>query len=44
MRRNEYLPEGAGPLFPENQPLDVLRQAMEEQTVLEGVADRKSVV
>ena len=40
MRRNEYLPEGAGPLFPENQPLDVLRQAMEEQTVLEGVAIR----
>ena len=40
MRRNEYLPEGAGPLFPENQPLNVLRQAMEEQTVLEGVAIR----
>ena len=32
--------QGAGPLFPENQPLDVLRQAMEEQTVLEGVAIR----
>lgn len=40
MRRNEYLPEGAGPLFPENQPLSVLRQAMEDQTVLEGVAIR----
>ncbi|MDE7220252.1 MAG: S1 RNA-binding domain-containing protein, partial [Oscillospiraceae bacterium] len=40
MRRNEYLPEGVGPLFPENQPLSVLRQAMEEQTVLEGVAVR----
>ena len=40
MRRNEYLPEGAGPLFPENQPLSVLRQAMENQTVLEGLAIR----
>ena len=40
MRRNEYLPEGAGPLFPENQPISVLRQAMEEQTVLEGLAIR----
>ena len=40
MRRNEYLPEGAGPLFPENQPLSVLRQAMEDQTVLEGLAIR----
>lgn len=40
MRRNEYLPEGTGPLFPENQPLSVLRQAMEEQTVLEGTAVR----
>ncbi|MBD5152779.1 MAG: 30S ribosomal protein S1 [Oscillibacter sp.] len=40
MRRNEYLPEGAGPLFPENQPLSVLRQAMEDQTVLEGLAVR----
>lgn len=38
MRRNEYLPEGAGPRFPEGQPAGVLRQAMEEQT------DRKSVV
>ena len=40
MRRNEYLPEGAGPLFPENQPLSALRQAMEDQTVLEGLAIR----
>lgn len=40
MRRNEYLPEGAGPLFPEGQPVSVLRQAMEEQTVLEGLAIR----
>lgn len=40
MRRNEYLPEGMGPLFPENQPLSVLRLAMENQTVLEGLAVR----
>ena len=40
MRRNVYLPEGAGPLFPEDQPLSVLQRAMEEQTVLEGQAIR----
>lgn len=40
MRRNEYLPEGAGPLFPENQPISVLREAMDSQTVLEGMAIR----
>ena len=40
MRRNEYLPEGMGPLFPENQPLSVLREAMDSQTVLEGIAVR----
>lgn len=40
MRRNEYLPEGVSPLFPENQPLAVLQQAMEEQTVLEGLTIR----
>lgn len=40
MRRNEYLPEGVGPLFPENQPLSVLRDAIENQTVLEGMAIR----
>ena len=40
MRRNEYLPEGMGPLFPENQPLSVLREAMDNQTVLEGLAVR----
>ncbi len=40
MRRNEYLPEGAGPLFPDGQPLSALRQALEEQTVLEGLAVR----
>ena len=40
MRRNEYLPEGMGPLFPENQPLSVLRDAMEAQSVLEGLAIR----
>ncbi len=40
MRRNEYLPEGVGPQFPDNQPLSVLEQAMEEQAVLEGMAIR----
>ena len=40
MRRNEYLPEGMGPLFPENQPISVLRDAMDAQTVLEGAAIR----
>lgn len=40
MCRNEYLPEGMGPLFPENQPLSVLRDAMEAQSVLEGLAIR----
>lgn len=40
MRRSEYLPEGAGPQFPEGQPLSVLEQAMAEQRVLEGMAIR----
>ena len=40
MRRNEYLPEGMGPLFPENQPLSILQEAMDTQTVLEGTAIR----
>mgnify|MGYP001035119577 CR=1 FL=1 len=40
MRRNEYLPEGMGPLFPEHQSLSVLQDAMDNQTVLEGVAVR----
>lgn len=40
MRRTEYLPEGAGPLFPDNQPLSVLQLAMENQTILTGMAIR----
>ena len=40
MHRNELLPEGAGPLFPENQPLSLLWDAMEQQTVLTGTAIR----
>ena len=40
MRRNEYLPEGMGPLFPDDQPLSVLQEAMDNQTVLEGLAIR----
>ena len=30
LRRNIYLPEGMGPLFPDHQPLSVLERAMEE--------------
>ena len=40
MHRDTFLPEGAGPLFQEHQPLSVLRAAMEEQTVLTGLALR----
>lgn len=40
MRRSDYLPEGTGPLFAEHQPLSVLQEAMERQTVLEGMAIR----
>jgi len=40
MRRNEYLPEGRGPRFPEGQSLEFLREAMERQTVWEGMAVR----
>ena len=40
MRRNEYLPEGAGPLFPDNQPLSALQLAMEDQTILTGMSIR----
>ncbi len=40
MRRNVFLPEGVGPLFPEGQSLDTLRDAMENQTVLQGMAVR----
>ena len=40
MRRNEYLPEGMGPLFPDSQPLSVLQEAMDSQTVLEGLVIR----
>ena len=40
LRRNEYLPEGTGPLFPENQSLAVLQEARDQQTVLEGMAIR----
>jgi len=40
MRRNEYKPEGTEGLFPEGQPISVLREAMEEERVLEGVTIR----
>ena len=40
LRRSIYLPEGAGPLFPENQPIGALQEAMDSQTVLEGIAVR----
>ena len=40
LRRNEFLPEGVGPLFPEHQPLSALQDAMEAQRVLCGTAVR----
>lgn len=40
LRRNIYLPEGRGPLFPDHQPLTVLREAMDQQTILEGTVLR----
>lgn len=40
MRRNDYLPEGVLPPFPDHQPLSVLQQAMEDQTILEGLTIR----
>lgn len=40
MRRNVYLPEGLGPLFPEGQSIDTLREALDSQTVLQGLAVR----
>ena len=39
MRRNEYLPEGAGPLFPENQTLAVLQEAMERDNAARNMTD-----
>ena len=42
LRRVEFLPEGAGPLFPKHQPLSVLREAMERQAVVTGLALRCS--
>lgn len=42
LHRNELLPEGTGPLFPENQPLSALQDAMERQAVLTGTAVRCS--
>lgn len=40
MRANTYLPEGKGPLFPPNQPISILQDAMDRQIVLEGTAIR----
>lgn len=40
MRRTCYLPEGVAPLFPDHQSLAAIREAMESQTVLEGMAVR----
>ena len=40
MRRNIYLPEGSGPLLPEELSLSFLREAMEQQTILSGTAIR----
>ena len=40
MRTNTYLPEGKGPLFPPHQSLNILQDAMEHQTVIQGTAIR----
>lgn len=40
LRRSVFLPEGAGPLFPPGQSLPALREAMDRQTVLYGLAVR----
>jgi len=40
LRRNEYLPEGALPLSQERLSLEDLQEAMERQTILEGLAIR----
>ena len=40
MRREQYLPEGCSPQFPGHQPLSALQEAMERQTILEGMAIR----
>lgn len=40
MRRNEYLPEGQSPLFPDGQPISALQHALAQQTVLTGIALR----
>ena len=42
MRRDEFLPEGSGPLFPAHQPLSALWEALERQTVVTGLALRCS--
>lgn len=40
LRRNNYLPEGIGPLFPSGQPLASLQEAIEKQAILSGTAIR----
>jgi len=40
MRRSKYLPEGCAPLFPKYQPLSVIIEAMEHQSILQGTAVR----
>ena len=42
LRRDEFLPEGSGPLFPAHQPLSALWEALERQTVVTGLALRCS--
>ena len=40
LHRTQYLPEGLTPLFPDGQPLSVLREAMEKQHILAAMATR----
>ena len=40
MRRQEFLPEGMAPLFPDGQPLAAIERAVERQQILTGLALR----
>ena len=40
MRRSNYLPEGTFPLLSQDQPISVMREAMETRQILEGLAVR----
>ncbi len=40
LRRNHFLPEGSSPPFPMGQPLSIIREAIENQTILSGTVIR----